>query len=163
MSYTKTTWRNNQSPAINADNLNHIEQGIYDAHDGLASANNKLNKLEQGIANAGNAMMVQSNNGTLDKTVQEIYDAISAGTQVLWVYMYGDPASSSSVSYVGELQLVNLLQVYRYSDDIFRVCGFNLSGDYNSMVPQVVMFSASSMSAYPSFLKVVTVKSTSVQ
>ena len=32
MSYTKTQWRNNQSPAINADNLNHIEQGVYDAH-----------------------------------------------------------------------------------------------------------------------------------
>lgn len=123
----------------------------------------KLNKIEQGIANAGSALMVQFNNGTLDKTVQEIYDAISAGTPVLWVYMYGDPASSSSVSYTGNLQLVNLLQVYRYSDDTFRVCGFRLDGDYSSMVPQVVMFTASSMSAYPSFLKNVTVKPTSVQ
>lgn len=35
MSYTKTQWRNNQSPAINADNLNHIEQGIYDAHSNI--------------------------------------------------------------------------------------------------------------------------------
>ena len=32
MSYTKTTWRNNQAPAINADNLNHMEQGIESAH-----------------------------------------------------------------------------------------------------------------------------------
>ena len=32
MSYTKTTWRNNQAPAINADNLNHMEQGIDSAH-----------------------------------------------------------------------------------------------------------------------------------
>lgn len=46
MSYTKTTWRNNQSPAINADNLNHIEQGIYDAHNGLASANNNMELMD---------------------------------------------------------------------------------------------------------------------
>ena len=30
MSYTKTTWQNDQAPAINATNLNHIETGIYD-------------------------------------------------------------------------------------------------------------------------------------
>lgn len=35
MSYTKTQWVDNSAPAINADNLNHIEQGIYDAHDEL--------------------------------------------------------------------------------------------------------------------------------
>ena len=29
MAYTKTTWVNNQAPAINADNLNKIEDGIY--------------------------------------------------------------------------------------------------------------------------------------
>jgi hypothetical protein len=46
MSYTKTTWRDNQSPAINADNLNHIEQGIYDAHDGLASTNNNMELMD---------------------------------------------------------------------------------------------------------------------
>ena len=32
MAYTKTQWVNNQAPAIDADNLNKIEQGIYDAH-----------------------------------------------------------------------------------------------------------------------------------
>ena len=35
MAYTKTTWANDQEPAISADNLNKIEQGIEDAH-GLA-------------------------------------------------------------------------------------------------------------------------------
>ena len=28
MAYTKTVWVNNQAPAINADNLNKIENGI---------------------------------------------------------------------------------------------------------------------------------------
>ena len=30
MAYTKTNWVNEGPPAIDADNLNHIEQGIYD-------------------------------------------------------------------------------------------------------------------------------------
>jgi len=34
MAYTKTTWVNNQPPAINETNLNKIETGIYDAHIG---------------------------------------------------------------------------------------------------------------------------------
>lgn len=32
MAYSKTTWVDNAAPPINAQNLNHIEQGIYDAH-----------------------------------------------------------------------------------------------------------------------------------
>ena len=36
MAYTKTTWQNDQAPAINATNLNKIEQGIFD-NDALAS------------------------------------------------------------------------------------------------------------------------------
>ena len=32
MSYVKTVWVNRIAPALNATNLNHIEQGIYDAN-----------------------------------------------------------------------------------------------------------------------------------
>ena len=32
MAYNKTSWVNNQAPAINALNLNKMEQGIYDSH-----------------------------------------------------------------------------------------------------------------------------------
>ena len=35
MAYVPTVWANDKAPAINADNLNHMEQGIKDAHDGL--------------------------------------------------------------------------------------------------------------------------------
>lgn len=35
MPYVKTVWANDKAPAINAANLDHIEQGIKDAHDGL--------------------------------------------------------------------------------------------------------------------------------
>lgn len=37
MSYTRTEWHNNIEPAINEDNLNHIEDGIYEAHNAIAS------------------------------------------------------------------------------------------------------------------------------
>lgn len=37
MPYTKTVWQNGQAPDINQDNLNKIEQGIYDAHADIAT------------------------------------------------------------------------------------------------------------------------------
>ena len=46
MSYTKTTWVDNSAPAINAENLNKIEQGIYDATEGLAGKVDKVTGKE---------------------------------------------------------------------------------------------------------------------
>ena len=45
MAYTKTEWRNNQSPAINADNLNHIEEGVYEAHQDIATNTQNIENL----------------------------------------------------------------------------------------------------------------------
>ena len=45
MAYTKTVWVNNQAPAINADNLNKIEQGIFDTDAGVAAANSNVAAL----------------------------------------------------------------------------------------------------------------------
>ena len=45
MAYTKVQWRNNQSPPINADNLNHIEQGIYEAHQTIAENTQSIESL----------------------------------------------------------------------------------------------------------------------
>ncbi len=42
MSYTKTTWQNDQAPAINATNLNKIEQGIYDNDVNISGINETL-------------------------------------------------------------------------------------------------------------------------
>ena len=36
MAYTKLGWVNDQAPALNQTNLNHMDQGIYDAHSELA-------------------------------------------------------------------------------------------------------------------------------
>lgn len=37
MAYTKTEWVNDSKPAISAENLNKIEQGIADAHNIVAT------------------------------------------------------------------------------------------------------------------------------
>lgn len=50
MAYSKTTWANGTTPAINADNLNKIEQGIYDATKGIE---NVLTILKQDVPLAG--------------------------------------------------------------------------------------------------------------
>lgn len=42
MAYTKTNWVNDSVPAINATNLNKIEQGIYDIDAEMNTINNKL-------------------------------------------------------------------------------------------------------------------------
>lgn len=42
MAYNKTVWTNDTAPAINADNLNKIEQGIYDAIEQISDVNGEL-------------------------------------------------------------------------------------------------------------------------
>ena len=48
MAYTKTTWVNDSKPAINAANLNKIEQGIADAHAVVAEPGPKGDKGDPG-------------------------------------------------------------------------------------------------------------------
>lgn len=45
MAYTKTVWVNNQAPAINADNLNKIEQGIFDNDAAITNTNSTVANL----------------------------------------------------------------------------------------------------------------------
>ena len=50
MAYTKTKWVNDSEPAINAANLNKIEQGIADAHAIVAEPGPKGDKGDPGVA-----------------------------------------------------------------------------------------------------------------
>ena len=52
MAYTKTTWVNDSKPAINAANLNKIEQGIADAHAVVAEPGPKGDKGDTGAKGA---------------------------------------------------------------------------------------------------------------
>ena len=55
MAYTKTTWVNDSEPAINAANLNKIEQGIADANAIVAKPGPKGDKGDKGDTGAKGA------------------------------------------------------------------------------------------------------------
>ena len=55
MAYTKTAWVNDSKPAINAANLNKIEQGIADAHAIVAEPGPKGDKGDKGDTGAKGA------------------------------------------------------------------------------------------------------------
>ncbi len=60
MAYTKNTW--NTGDIVSSQKLNHMEDGIADA---------------------GGIMVINNTDNTLDKTWQEVYDAISQGSLVM--------------------------------------------------------------------------------
>ena len=136
MSYTPTTWATGDTITASA-----------------------MNKIENGIANAGSALIVQmsyvNGNLTLDKTIQELYDATMAGTPVYLMYTYGDWSGTYS-----ENSLAYMFSVFKYGSD-FRAGFIRQSGygtfDNKNGIPCVgaVWFGASSASAYPTYLSLV--------
>lgn len=119
-----------------------------------------MNKIENGIANAGSALIcnctVVEGVHTLDKTVQEIYDALLAGTPAYIKFQYGVLGTSGTGSYESHLFLAPIIKIYGYGYvDVVRVIASrpvstqaknNLS--YIS-APALAVFSASSMNDYP--------------
>lgn len=105
MSYTKTTWRNNQSPAINADNLNHIEQGIYDAHDGLASANNNMelmdNRLQAEIDDTNSDISTLESNLAAETSARTQQDSVLSARMDTFTQL---PSGSTS----GDAELIDI-------------------------------------------------------
>lgn len=129
-----------------------------------------LNKMENGIANAGSALIVTTSwvNGadTMDKTVREIYDALSSGTSVYYKYIYG----ALGTTYVANSYLSPIVGVYGYSyTDTVRVIILEPkmtqvstgSGDY-LFAPNTLLFQASGMDEYPTFYKRVITNSTAL-
>lgn len=81
MSYTKTTWRNNQAPAINADNLNHMEQGIESAHNQIDVNTSNIESLTTQVQNnATNIASEISARQTTDSSLQSQIDQLVAPT-----------------------------------------------------------------------------------
>ena len=140
MSYTPTSWNTGDTITASA-----------------------LNKIENGIANAGGAMIVTSSqvNGvhTMDKTVQEIYDALMSGTPVYYKYQYGTVA----VDYVSHAWLAPISYIYTYGGtDYMRVVvncpivqpasASGSSGEY-LLAPAAMIFQASTMNDHPTYYR----------
>lgn len=47
MAYTKKTWVSGETP-LSAENMNHIEQGVADAHNDISSLNTKIPTIQSG-------------------------------------------------------------------------------------------------------------------
>lgn len=120
----------------------------------------KLNKIESGIANAGGSLICNTNysstksNYVLDKTVQEIYDALQNGTPVYIKYQYGELSGFTSTLY-----LVPVVLVYSYDNlGVIRVVALKHSNsaftfqsqDYLKG-PGTLVYSASNLNDYPEF------------
>lgn len=82
MAYTKTTWVDNSAPAIDAENLNKIEQGIYDAHTGkqdrLVSGTNIKTINGNSILGSGNLVIEGGGGGGGGSETDPIFTASPA-------------------------------------------------------------------------------------
>ena len=80
MAYTKTTWVNDSKPAINAANLNKIEQGIADAHAIVAEPGPKGDKGDKGDTGAKGA---KGDKGDPGFPTEEQWNALVARVEAL--------------------------------------------------------------------------------
>ena len=80
MAYTKTTWVNDSEPAINAANLNKIEQGIADAHAVVAEPGPKGDKGDKGDTGAKGA---KGDKGEPGFPTEEQWNALVARVEAL--------------------------------------------------------------------------------
>lgn len=136
MAYTPTTWANGDT--IDAT---------------------KLNKMEQGIANAGAAMIVEmsSSTGQADHTFAEIFNALRAGTPV---YLhFPDPGANWQSNYFTHAVMLPVERALKY-DVMYRVYasypfGYEIDSVSWMAVPAAYVLSASGPSSYPTFTKVV--------
>ena len=123
----------------------------------------KMNKLEQGVANAGSALIVDTNgqytngagefevNETLNATFAQIYDALADGIPVYIRRHIEEDGYSSDYSCCSALYSV--LCAFKYAD-VYRVYAlsnaqWNYASKYYLGQPAIITFSASSPSSYP--------------
>lgn len=58
MAYTRTEWVNDKTPAINATNLNNIENGIEEAHNSIGNLSNLNTTNKDNLVNAINENVI---------------------------------------------------------------------------------------------------------
>lgn len=149
MAYTPTTWNTGDTITASA-----------------------MNKLENGVANAGGVMIVTSSyqNGaqTMDKTVQEIHDALMSGTPVYYKFIYGTMGTDyittswlAPISYIYTYDMANIIRVV-VQRPVIRSAGASGSASTGyALSPAVMLFEADSVNAYPKYYRTVGIADTS--
>ena len=135
MSYSPTTWQDGDT--IDATKLNKIEQGIAEASSGGGGGASIL------VVQAGTGLQLQ-------ETFSTIKDAVSSGVPVFLSYNY------SSMYYVCPLvALRNVSGQYRlaFSRPRYVLKVGDTSSKQHVFTANIMVYSASSPSAYPEFLE----------
>lgn len=137
MAYTPTTWTTGDTITASA-----------------------MNKLENGVANAGSALIVQMNlDGDLDKTYKEIWDALEDGIPVYLSFVYGD----YTTSYQSTCWNCPITVAYKYNNQ-YIVMALRPSTYNGTHLPSILSFEANNINGYPTFTykRYITYNSTSV-
>ena len=77
MSYTKTTWTDGAPPAINATNLNKIENGIYENSIDLALADSNINTLNERITAINTALSAKADKTELEDEITDLDETVT--------------------------------------------------------------------------------------
>lgn len=94
MAYTKTEWVNGQSPNINADNLNKIEQGIFDNDSHIGNVNNLTTIEKTNLVGAINEVASSSGGGAPIGVGMDYF-----GTTAPTDWMFADGSAISRTTY----------------------------------------------------------------
>lgn len=142
MSYTQHEWTTGET--ITAAKLNNIEEGIEEA-------------AQSGGGDGPLIVHFDTSTGLMDKTVQEIYDAMTSGTPAFLEYIYGAPGtdyesnySLAPISYIFTYNNLSLIRVV-VNRPVFH--GMSIGAYDYVFKPATWVFSADSMNDYPLFYK----------
>jgi hypothetical protein len=84
MAYVKTTWTNDSGQSINADNLNKIEQGIFDKQDQLISGTNIKTVDGVSIVGSGDIPIIHPSDIVATSNTTNGYVTLSNGLIMQW-------------------------------------------------------------------------------
>lgn len=117
----------------------------------------KMNKIENGIADSGGALVCNTTYSNdygcyaLDKTAQEIYDALNAGEMVVIKYVYGTPETfySGTTSFANVVRFSN----YNYTETLsiyaVKCTVVTVGGNYGAGAPTVIRYIAEGLDDFP--------------
>jgi len=142
MAYTKTNWVNGGPPAIDAINLNHIEDGIYANDQSIANILNLLSANRQ-------ALTLDNNNwdsGTVvftmigDLAIVGVLNIRRTSPTNGYIDIATLPAGTPTLNFVAGMTYVNTDGNY-LRPAAFRVSGGKLQGNTSSLTPSYGFFS----------------------
>jgi len=133
MAYTKKTWVKGSTP-LSAENFNHMEQGIADAHSSIAQLNSDMQSL------------------IYAKYAYPILD-IANGSQITQTYSYKDLGIDDSCG----IFFASLQQTYNDSK-IFQGLDYSIKWDSSKVVFKIVNTSGSTFYSIPFTLTVLASK-----